>query len=257
MEAAIVSLRAYGYVHAGCLLMLASVISSPQPHPRTRLLAQHSRPQARHSAREMCQARPRRRISLVMAARRAPMAWATWRSPLARWSSPRRRAAGWDCLLVVISSSSLALPIWLGPSAGRPTQATSRASQPARLPRTAGRRRSARAMFQMRPRTGGGGGPVPQAPPPTASPRRRVGESVILQGWAGDPKRRSAPLPGLTAEAEPGSARLGLRWRFRAWLTSFGPSGLHRRTLFAPGLCSCGAGRDGRVLQSQWFAPTM
>ena len=112
-------------------------------------------------------------------------------------------------------------------------------------------------MFQMRPRTGGGGGPVPQAPPPTASPRRRVAESVILQGWAGDPSRRAAPLPGLTAEAEPGSARLGLGWRFRAWLTSFGPSGLHRRTLFAPGLCSCGARRDGRVLQSQWFAPTM
>ena len=100
--------------------------------------------------------------------------------------------------------------------------------------------------FQMPPRTGGGGGPVPQAPPPTASPRRRVGESVIPRGWAGDPSRRAAPLPGLTAEAEPGSARLGLGWRFRAWLTSFGPSGLHRRTLFAPGLCSCGArGRPG------------
>ena len=182
MEAAIVSTRAYGYgdVPAGCLLMLARrhlVLS----HPPTRLLAQHSRPQARHSAREVCQARPRRRISLVMAARHAPMAWATWRSPLARCNSPRRRAAGWDCLLVVISSSSLALSIWLGPSAGRPTQATSRAWQPARLPRTAGRRRSARAMFQMRPRTGGGGGPVPQAPPPTASPRRRVAGAVILQ----------------------------------------------------------------------------
>ena len=94
------------------------VISSPQPPTYPRLLPQHSRPQARHSAREMCQARPRRRISLVMAARRAPMAWATWRSPLARWSSPRRRAAGCDCLLVVISSSSLALSICLGPSAG-------------------------------------------------------------------------------------------------------------------------------------------
>lgn len=185
------------------------------------------------------------------------MDWATWRSPLARWSSPRRRAAGCDRLPAVISCSSLALSIWLGPSAGRPTQATSRASQPARLPRTAGRRRSARPMFQMPPRTGGGGGPVPQAPPPTASPRRRVAGAVILQGWAANPKRRAAPLPGLTAEAEPRSARLGLGWRFRAWLTSFGPSGLHRRTLFAPGLCSCGAGRDGRVLQSQWFAPTM
>jgi hypothetical protein len=182
------------------------------------------------------------------------MDWATWRSPLARWSSPRRRAAGWDWLLVLISSSSLARSISLGPSAGRPTQATSRASQPARLPRTAGRRRSARAMFQMRPRTGGGG-PVPQAPPPTASPRHRVAGAVILQGWAEPrrPRRRAIPLPGLTAEAEPGSARLGLRWRFRAWLTSFGPSGLHRRTLFAPGLhrrtlfapglCSCGARR--------------
>jgi hypothetical protein len=155
--------------------------------------------------------------------RRAPMDWATWRSPLARWSSPRRRAAGCDRLSAVISSSSLARSISLGPSAGRPTQATSRASQPARLPRTAGRRRSARAMFQMRPRTGGGAGPDPQAPPPTASPRRRVAGAVILQGWAGDPRRRAIPLPGLTAEAEPGSARLGLGWRFRTWLTSFGP----------------------------------
>jgi hypothetical protein len=174
------------------------------------------------------------------------MTWATWRSPLARWSSPRRRAAGWDRLPVVISSSSLALSICLGPSAGRPTQATSRASQPARLSRTAGRRRSARPMFQMRPRTGGGVGPVRQAPPPTASPRRRVAGAVILRGWAGDPRQRATPLPGLTAEAEPGSARSGLRLRFRAWLTSFGPSGLHRRTHFAPGLCSRGArGRPG------------
>jgi hypothetical protein len=133
------------------------------------------------------------------------------------------------CRLGLLAGDHLVLlasaVICLGPSAGRPTQATSRASQPARLPRTAGRRRSARAMFQMPPRTGGGG-PVRQAPPPTASPRRRVAGSVILRGRGrgGDPRRRATPLPGLTAEAEPGSARLGLRWRWRAWLTSFGPS---------------------------------
>ena len=224
------------------------------PSPPTYSFSTHSRPQARHSAREVCQARSDG--DCLQAARRAPMAWATWRSPLARWSSPRRRAAGWDCLLVVISSSSLALSIWLGPSAGRPTQATSRASQPARLPRTAGRRRSARAMFQMRPRTGGGGGPVPQAPPPTASPRRRVAGSVILQGWAGDPKRRAAPLPGLTAEAEPGSARLGLGWRFRPWLTSFGPPAFTEGPSSLLAFVAAGLA-DGRVLQSQWFAPTM
>jgi hypothetical protein len=174
------------------------------------------------------------------------MDWATWRSPLARWSSPRRRAAGCDRLPAVISSSSLMLSICLGPSAGRPTQATSRASQPARLPRTAGRRRSARAMSQIRPRIGGGGGPVPQGPPPTASPRRRVAEAVILQGWAGNPSRRAIPLPRLTAPAEPESARLRLGWRFRARLISSGPSGLRRRTLFASGLCNCGPrGRPG------------
>jgi hypothetical protein len=155
--------------------------------------------------------------------RRAPMAWATWRSPLARCNSPRRRAAGWDRLPVVISPSSLALSISLGPSAGRSTQATARASQPARLPRTAGRRRSARAMFQARPRTGGGGAPAPPAPPPTALPRHRVAGSVIPRRWAGDPRRRATPLPGLTAAAEPGSARWGLGWRFRPLLTSLGP----------------------------------
>ena len=73
---------------------------------------------------------------------------------------------------------------------------------------------------------------------PTASSCGGIGDSAGM-GWRS--KRRAAPLPGLTAEAEPGSARLGLGWRFRAWLTSFGSSGLHRRTLFAPGLCSCGA----------------
>ena len=220
MEAAIVSSRADGDVPAGCLLMSARrhlVSSATAP---TRLLAQPGGVQlARCVRRGLDGACP-----LVMAARRAPMAWATWRSPLARWSSPRRRAAGWDCL-VVISSSSLALSISLGPSAGRSTQATSRVSQPARLPRTAGRRRSARAMFQMRPRTGGGGGPAPQAPPPTALPRRRVARSVILRGWAGDPRRRATPLPGPTAAAEPGSAGLrvgvavpamaGLLWALR------------------------------------------
>ena len=184
------SSRADGDVPAGCLLMSARrhlVSSATAP---TRLLAQPGGVQlARCVRRGLDGACP-----LVMAARRAPMAWATWRSPLARWSSPRRRAAGWDCL-VVISSSSLALSISLGPSAGRSTQATSRASQPARLPRTAGRRRSARALFQMRPRTGGGGGPAPQAPPPTALPRRRVARSVILRGWAGDPSREPLLCP--------------------------------------------------------------
>ncbi len=111
---------------------------------------------------------------------------------------------------MLISSSSLARSICLGPSAGRPTQATSRASQPARLPRTAGHRRWARPMFQMPPRSGGDGVPAPQAPPPTALPRRRVVRSRILRG----PTRTCDP-------AMPGRAS-GLGWRFRPWLTSSG-----------------------------------
>ena len=111
---------------------------------------------------------------------------------------------------MLISSSSLARSICLGPSAGRPTQATSRASQPARLPRTAGHRRWTRPMFQMPPRSGGDGVPAPQAPPPTALPRRRVVRSRILRG----PTRTCDP-------AMPGRAS-GLGWRFRPWLTSSG-----------------------------------
>jgi hypothetical protein len=174
--------------------------------------------------------------------RRAPMDWPTWRSPRARCSSPRRRAAGRDCLPVLISSSSLARSICLGPSAGRSTQASSRASQPARLPRTAGRGRSARPMFQMPPRTGGGGVPAPQAPPPTALPRRRVARSVILRAWTrtGDPRPRASPLTDRTAAAGPGSAS---GWRFRPWLTSFRPPGLHRRGVFALPLSLRGNGR--------------
>ncbi len=116
-----------------------------------------------------------------------------------------------------------------GPSIGRSTEATSRASQPARLPRTAGRRRSARAMFQLRPRIGGAGVPAPQAPAPTALPHRRVAGSVMLRGWAGDSRRRGIPLAGQTAAAEPGGAELGRRWQFRTLVASFGwGPGFHR-----------------------------
>ena len=155
---------------------------------------------------------------------------------------------------MIISSSSLAPSISLGPSAGRSTQATSRGSQPARSPRTAGRRRSARAMFRMRPRAGGGGGPAPQAPPPTAPPRRRVARSVILRA-AARPSRRATPLPAPTAAAEPVGARLGSVDPAMSHL--LGPSGLHRRALFAPGLSAAGLLTDGRVLQRQWLRPTM
>ena len=106
------------------------VISVSSSHPPN-LVRFHSTagPQARpFSSRGVSGAASTAHFPRHRPARRAPMAWATWRSPLARWNSPRRRAAGWDCLLVVISSSSLALSICLGPSAGRPTQATSRAS---------------------------------------------------------------------------------------------------------------------------------
>ena len=79
------------------------------------------------------------------------------------------------------------------------------------------------------------------------SPRRprQIDVPTLLLYSDADVSKRPPPSPALLGTlrsislgpAEPGSARSGRPWRFWPLVTSFGPSGLHRRALLAPGLC--------------------
>jgi len=99
------------------------------------------------------------------------------------------------------------------------------------------------------------GGPCPRAGEPPApglpgdAPPARA-PSPTSRAWSSIPQRTASASsrlltprcrsPSVQPSLEPRSPRLGRPWRFRPLATSFGPSGLHRRALFAPGLCRYG-----------------
>ena len=181
MEAAIASSRTDGDVPAGSLMLARRHLVS-YPLVPAFMLAQ---PGGR-SARE---------VSGAASTAHVPSSWRLGVLPSRLGIGAMELAAPSCCrlglLLVVISSSSLALSISLGPSAGRSTQATSRVSHPlvclaqpgvgVRLERWF----NAASCWRRRR-------PCSQAPSnrPTASSCGEIGDSA---GLGGDPTRRATP----------------------------------------------------------------